>query len=94
MSFDLFDPTAAPSGASVPLAPRPARPDGLRLGLVENTKHNAEPLLRRLAQRLRERHGMTVTHVDRKRSASHEVTEAALGELKRKADVVVSGVGD
>ena len=94
MSFDLFDPTAAPSAASVPLASRPARPDGLRLGLVENTKHNAEPLLRRLAQRLSERHGITVTHVDRKRSPSHEVTEAALGELKRKADVVVSGVGD
>jgi hypothetical protein len=94
MSFDLFDPTAAPSAASVPLASRPARPDGLRLGLVENTKHNAEPLLRRLAQRLSERHGITVTHVDRKRSPSHEVTETALGELKRKADVVVSGVGD
>ena len=35
MSMPLFDPTAAPVGREVKIAPRPLRLDGLRIGLVE-----------------------------------------------------------
>ena len=38
----LFDPTSTPVERAVKLAPRPASPRGLRLGLVENTKFNCE----------------------------------------------------
>lgn len=94
MALKLFDPTSRPAARAASLAPRPLRLEGLRIGLVENTKINSEVILRKLAERLRQRHGMRVTHVDRKRSPSHEVTEAAVAALRREADFVVSGIGD
>ena len=90
----LIDPTAAPVTREVRLAPRPADLRGLRLGLVENTKFNSDTLLRKLADRLRDRHGITMTHMARKRSPSHEVEEAAIADLKARSDVVISGIGD
>jgi hypothetical protein len=90
----IFDPTSAPVAREVRLAPRPADLHGLRLGLVENTKFNADVLLLKLADRLRERYGTTTTHVARKRSMSHEVDDAAIAALKARCDVVVSGIGD
>jgi hypothetical protein len=90
----IFDPTAQPSTRPITVAPRPERLDGLRLGLVENTKFNADTLLKKLAERLTRDHGITVTHMARKRSPSHEVDEGAIAELRRRADIVISGIGD
>ena len=94
MSSPLFDPTAAPVGREVMMAPRPGRLDGLRIGLVENTKFNSDKLLLRLADRLGRRHRMTVAGMVRKRSPSHEVDEAAIASLRKQSDFVVSGIGD
>ena len=94
MSAPLFDPTAGPVGREVKIAPRPPRLEGLRIGLVENTKFNSDVLLRRLADRLGRLHGMTVSRMVRKRSPSHEIEEAALEALRKQSDFVVSGIGD
>ena len=94
MSAPIFDPTATPVGRDVQIAPRPQRLDGLRIGLVENTKFNSDVLLQRMADRLGRRHGMTVSRMVRKRSPSHEVDDKAVAALKRDADLVISGVGD
>ena len=94
MSSPLFDPTAAPVGREAAVAPRPARLDGLRIGLVENTKFNSDKLLLRLADRLGRRHGMTVSRMVRKRSPSHEIEEGVIPGLRRQADLVISGIGD
>jgi hypothetical protein len=94
MSMELFDPTACPSPRTTTLAKRPADLSGLRIGLVDNTKFNSQPILMKLAQHLGKRHGMTVEHLDRKRSASHEVAETAIETFKRRVDFVVSGIGD
>src|SRR6185369_17844246 len=69
----LFDPTSKPVERAVDLAPRPAKLQGLRLGLVDNTKFNSDTLLAKLADRLARRHGMTVALTSRKRSPSHEI---------------------
>jgi len=90
----LFDPTSPPVLRAVALAPRPAVLRGLRVGLVENTKFNSEPLLVALGTRLARDHGMTVARVHRKRSPSHGVTEEAADGLRRICDFVVSGIGD
>ena len=94
MSTPLFDPTAGPVGREVKIAPRPLRLDGLRIGLVENTKFNSDVLLRRLADRLGRRYGMTVARMVRKRSPSHEVSEAQIAALRRDCHLIVSGIGD
>jgi hypothetical protein len=90
----LFDPTSKPVERGVILAPRPASPRGLRLGLVENTKFNAKPILEKLAERLGRRHQTTVTFRTRKRSASHEVDGDAIKALRAQCDLVISGIGD
>ena len=90
----LFDPTSKPVERAVALAPRPTSLQGLRLGLVDNTKFNSDTLLTRLAERLARRHGMTVMLTSRKRSPSHEIDEAAVRALRKQADFVVSGIGD
>ena len=92
--MDIFDPTASPVARPLHLPARPARLDGLKLGLVENTKFNSETLLLRLADRLRDRHGATVALVSRKRSPSHAIEEPQIGALKRVSDLVISGIGD
>ena len=90
----LFDPTSGPVPRAVEVAKRPESLKGLRLGLVDNTKFNSDTLLRKLAERLGRRHGMTVAVTTRKRSPSHEIDEAAIRALRSQADLVVSGIGD
>ena len=90
----IFDPTATPVARTVQLAARPADLRGLRLGLVENTKFNSDTLLLKLADRLRDRYGVTIGRMSRKRSPSHEIEERAIAALKAESDVVVSGIGD
>jgi hypothetical protein len=90
----LFDPTSKPVERAVTLAPRPASPRGLRLGLVDNTKFNSDTLLARLAERLARRHRMSVALTTRKRSPSHEIDAAAIEALRARSDLVISGIGD
>ena len=90
----IFDPTAAPVTREVRVAPRPADLRGLRLGLVENTKFNSDTLLLKLADRLKDRYGLAMTHMARKRSPSHEIEDTAIAALKAQCDVVISGIGD
>jgi hypothetical protein len=90
----IFDPTASPKSRELELPPAPARLEGARLMLVENTKFNSETLLRKLAERLARRHGTTVSGVHRKRSPSHEIEEGVVPALQRQGDLVISGIGD
>ncbi len=90
----LFDPTTPPVARAISLAPRLGDLRGLRVGLVENTKFNSDAILARLGERLAREHGVTVSRMIRKRSASHAVTEEAADALRRISDFIVSGVGD
>lgn len=90
----IFDPTIPAKREKVQYAPRPKNLKGLRLGLVDNTKHNADVLLVKIAQRLRERFGMEMVYMNRKKSASDHVTDEAIREFKGKADFVIAGIGD
>ena len=90
----LFDPTSRPVERKVEVARRPSTLNGLKLGLVDNTKFNSDTLLRKLAERLARRHQMTVTATNRKRSPSHEIDEAGIRALRAQSDLVVSGIGD
>ncbi len=95
MASNLFDPTGGGTErAQIRFAPRPKDLKGLKVGLVENTKFNSEKLLKLVGERLTKRYGITITHLDHKRSSGHGVTEQAVAAFKSKADFVVAGVGD
>jgi hypothetical protein len=97
--FDsILDPTVgAPDetgSGRTPLAPRPADLAGLRLGLLVNTKRNADVFLEELGALLAERHGTATALVRTKPSIVHPAPPEMLEELRSGCDVVVVGVGD
>ncbi len=94
MSIQIYDPTIGTSGRSVSFVPRPKSLAGLRIGLVDNTKHNSDQMLLRIAGLLESRHGAK-THIIRKKKSAGAAPHAEIvEEFKAHCDVIVAGVGD
>lgn len=94
MTIEIYDPTYQAKGRHIDYAPRPKSLAGLRIGLVDNTKHNADQLLLRIAALLEQEHGAKTHMIRRKRSAGAAPHEAIIADLREGADVIVAGVGD
>jgi hypothetical protein len=94
---DILDPTGQTTTRIGATARAPRRTDltGVRLGLLENTKHNAALLLDELAALLQSEHGASATVLRRTKTAfALPLPEETLAELVRECDVVLTGVGD
>jgi hypothetical protein len=92
----MIDPTARTGGDAQPGA-RAARPDGLRgltVGLLANTKKNAEQFLDAVGELLSAECGTAGAVRRKKMSITDPVPAATLAELAEACDVVVIGVGD
>jgi hypothetical protein len=94
MRRHVFDPTMPLETTTFSYAPRPTSLQGLRVGLVENTKLNSAEILRRIADRLGTRFQTTLVHLNRKHSSGHSVSNEAIVLFKREVDFVIAGVGD
>jgi hypothetical protein len=92
-AMNLLDPTIETEEEPIDFAPRPVNLRGLRIGLIENTKKNAEAVLRKLAEKLEALHGMT-TEVLVHKPQRAPVKEAQIAELKGRTDFAIAGVGD
>lgn len=91
--MDILDPTIPTAREHIDYAPRPANLKRLRIGLIENTKKNAEAVLRRLAEKLEAAHGMTVEVLVHKPQRA-PLEDAQVAELKGRTDFAITGVGD
>jgi len=91
--LDILDPTIATARESIAYVPRPKNLEGLRIGLIENTKKNAEAVLRRLAEKLAAAHNMKLEVLVHKPQRA-PLKEAQVAELKGRADFAIAGVGD
>jgi hypothetical protein len=94
MSLEIYDPTVSSVAEKIIFAPRPQNLNGLKVGLIENSKHNSDVLLLKIADRLKAQYGMEMALLHRKASASDYISDVALEELKNKADFVIAGIGD
>lgn len=94
MTMELFDPTNTSEQEAIHFVPRPQKLEGLKIGLIDNTKFNSDTLLVKIAQRLEEQFSMETVHISRKKSAGHHVDDSAVQEFKTKADFVIAGIGD
>lgn len=90
---DILDPTIATVREPIAYVPRPRSLAGLRIGLIENTKKNAEAVLRRLAEKLKTAHGMTLEVLVHKPQRA-PLEDFQIAELKGRTDFAISGVGD
>ena len=94
MPIQIFDPTTEATPRTINYAARPKSLAGLRLGLVDNTKHNSVQVLLRIAALLESKHGAKAHIIRRKHSAGAAPHAEILEEFKAHCDVVVAGVGD
>ena len=98
MFESIIDPTiGAPadlqSGLAA-LANRPQSLSGLRLGLLANTKNNAEQFLDEVGRLIAEQHGVTTVVARKKPDITNTAPEPILDDLRVGCDIVVTGVGD
>ena len=90
----LFSPEGWPLPLSLNAAVRPSRLDGLRIGLLDNTKAPVDKIMDYLESLLRERiAGVTIFRITKKHPslpAEPEVIE----KLGQYSDVVINALGD
>jgi hypothetical protein len=89
----LVDPTHRPSGQRR-VAPRLATLAGMRAGLLDNRKGNADRLLERVGELLRERYGVAEVRPITKYVYSRRADPAILDRLASSCDFVVTAIGD
>ena len=97
--FDsIIDPTIGPAADSgrgpATRADRPESLSGLRLGLLANTKRNAEQFLDEVGRLLAGQHGVATVLARKKPDITNTAPEPILDDLRAGCDVVVVGVGD
>jgi hypothetical protein len=91
--MNVLDPTIATEEEPIDYVARPRDVRGLRIGIIENTKRNAEAVLTKLAERLRSTYGMEAEFLLHKAQRA-PLTDAQLAELRNKVDFVIAGIGD
>ena len=90
----LINPTTEAVIAPFNGAPRLPTLAGTRLGIIDDSKKNADVLLEELAEVLRTRYEITEVKWHRKPSASRPADPAAIRELTESCDSVIVAVGD
>jgi hypothetical protein len=96
----ILDPTGglgrapAPAAQGAVLAPRRGDLAGATVGLLVNTKQNADIFLEEVGRLLVERHGAAGVLARTKAAFAQPAPEGMLKELTSECDVVVTGVGD
>jgi hypothetical protein len=95
MTNDLpfIDPTAGGNKARIALAPRPMDLAGKVVGLLDNTKEQADIIFEAVADVLRSRYGVAKVIIRRKEAFSRPATEALLNEMAKEVQVAAAALG-
>ena len=94
-TLQLVDPTGFDPGEAPPImAARPIDLRGGRLGLLDNSKANADAILWAIANALNDEFEFADIFYARKHSSSLPPHPEVLADLHRNADFVIAGVGD
>ena len=92
--YVLVKPTTEAIVAPIDGAPRLASLAGTRLGVIDDSKRNADALLEELVEILRTRYEISEVKWHRKPSASRPADPAAIRELVEACDSVIIAIGD
>ncbi len=94
-ALQLVDPTGFdPGDTPLVMAARPIDLRGGRLGLLDNSKANADAILWAIANALDEEFEFADIFYARKHSSSLPPHPEVLADLHRNSDFVIAGVGD
>jgi len=89
----IYSPIGEVGPEPVGLAAGPSVLAGTRIGILDNTKPNAGVLLNRLAARLAERTGASVTLVETK-NAALAAPDDVIERLSKEVELVLTGSAD
>jgi hypothetical protein len=90
----VFDPRGRVDAEPKALAARATALHGLRLGVLDNTKWNANRLLRKTAALLEAEHRIGAVNYYRKESFSKSAEPALIAEIANANDIVLTAIGD
>jgi hypothetical protein len=90
----VFDPRGRVEAERVMPAPRVVALDGLRLGILDNTKWNGNKLLRKTAALLGARHAFAAVNYYKKESFSKAADSALIAHIAAENDIVLTAIGD
>jgi hypothetical protein len=89
-----FDPRGVVETEPLALAARAPGLDGLRLGVLDNTKWNANRLLRRTVTKLQDEISFAAVDYYRKESFSKHADPALIEAIAANSDIVLTAIGD
>jgi len=90
----VFDPRGVVDLAVAPLAPRKPALAGLRLGVLDNSKWNANKLLRGASAALSDGIGFAAVNYYVKHSFSKDAAPELIAQVAQENDVVLTAIGD
>lgn len=90
----VFDPRGRLESSETPLAPRPVSLTGLRLGILDNSKWNANKLLRGAAAALGAKIEFAAVNYYVKHSFSKDADPALIARIAAECDIVLTAIGD
>jgi hypothetical protein len=92
--IQVYDPRGAVGAEKKATAARIPALKGLRLGILDNTKWNANKLLREVRDQLKAAQSLADIHYYRKESFSKFAAPELIEEIRRDNDIVVTAIGD
>jgi len=92
--MQLYSPLSTAPKRKAFRAPALAKLDGLRIGVLENGKLNAEEMLNEVATLFVQRNGCTVRTLASKSNASAPAPSNTLLKVAQEVDFLITGLGD
>lgn len=89
----FIDPTYVPARVVIPLARRPASLAGKVIGMLDNTKEQADIIFKTIGDVLVARHGAARVVVHRKEHYTKPAADTLLDAMAGEVDVAIAGLG-
>ena len=93
-TFPVYDPRGVVDATPLTMSTRVKKLQGLRLGLLDNTKWNANKLLRGARDRLARKHAFGAVNYYRKESFAAAAAPELLDRIAAENDIVLTAIGD
>ena len=89
----FVDPTAGGSAKKIELAVRPGELSGKVVGLLDNTKEQADVILETIGAALREKYDVARVVIRRKEHYSKPAPDSMIEEMAQEVDVAIAALG-
>ena len=89
----FVDPTASSSSEKIDLAERPSALAGKVVGMIDNTKEQADIILDTLGEQLRKRFDVSKVIIKRKEHYSKPAPDEMIEKMSQEVDVAVAALG-